>query len=264
MSRKTGVKDRRSPLDKDIKVRTKMAYIKKQYRMKNVIEVEEYHTGRYGAPGQARKKKRKLTPEQMAKVNQRNKEKECRRKLRQHFNVNDYFVDLTYLKDSRPPDMDAAKKHFREFMRVVRREYKKRGQALKWIRNIEVGQRNAWHVHLVINRIPDSDLIIRKAWKMGKVIIQNLTPDGEFKRLAEYITKSPVTEERLIESDYSSSRNLPIPDPEVHKYKRWKTWRADPRILDGYYIDAESMFEGENPVTGYPYRTYSLFRIQRD
>lgn len=239
-----------------------MAYVKKVFKLKNVIEVEEYHTGRYGAPGQIRKEKKKLTPEQVARINQANKEKNCRRKLRQHFNIGDYFVDLTYAKDARPADMDAAKKHFREFMRIVRREYKKRGKVLKWIRNIEVGQRNAWHVHLVVNRIDDTDLIIRKAWKQGKVIIQNLTPEGEFKRLAEYITKSPVNSS-LVESDYSTSRNLPIPDPEVRTYKRWKTWNQEPRIPEGYYLDAESMYEGENPVTGYPYRTYSLFRIER-
>ena len=247
-----------------LKLDTKMAYIRKRYKLRNVIEVEEYHTGRYGAPGQKRKKKKKLTPEQMAKVNQKNKEKECRRKLRQHFTTADYFVDLTYAKEERPPDMDTAKRHFREFLRIVRREYKKRREELKWIRNIEVGQRNAWHVHMVVNRIADTDLILRKAWKMGKVIIQNLTPDGEFKRLAEYITKSPVTDERLIESDYSSSRNLPIPEPEKKIYRRWKTWRSEPKIPEGYYLDKESLYEGENPVTGYPYRTYSLFRIQRE
>ena len=241
-----------------------MAFIKKVYKLKNVIEVEEYHTGRYGAPGQIRKKKREFTPEQVGRINQANKEKECRRKLRQYFDVGDYFVNLTYAKDTRPADMAEAKKHFRRFMRIVRREYKRSGYELKWIRNIEVGQRNAWHVHLVINRIPDADLIIRKAWKkIGKVIIQNLTEDGEFKRLAEYITKSPVNSS-LVESDYSSSRNLPVPEPEKHIYKRWKTWKKEPRIPEGYYLDKESMYEGENPVTGYPYRTYALFKVKRE
>ena len=34
------------------------------------------------------------TPEQMEKVNQMNREKECRRKLRQHFDVGDIFETL--------------------------------------------------------------------------------------------------------------------------------------------------------------------------
>ena len=241
-----------------------MAYVQKKYKLKNVIEIEEYHTGRYGAPGQERKKKKKPTPEQMEKVNQMNREKECRRKLRQHFDVGDIFETLTYGKGERPPSMEAAKKDWSRFIRIVRREYKKRGQELKWIRNIEVGQRGAWHIHLVINRIPDSDLIIRKAWDHGKAIQQNLTEEGEFRRLAEYITKSPKTDKSLRETNYSSSRNLPIPAPERKVYNRWKTWKEEPRIPKGYYLDKDSMHEGENPVTGYRYRTYSLFRIQRE
>ena len=239
-----------------------MAYIKKTYRLKNVIEVEEYHTGRYGAPGQIRLPKKKKTPEQVAKINQRNKEKLCRRKLRQHFYVGDYFVDLTYRKEERPEDMSEAKKHFKLFIQHVKREYKKRGHELKWIRNIEVGQRNAWHVHMVINRIPDTDLILRKAWQKGKVIMQNLTADGKFRKVAEYITKSPVNDKSLVESNHSASRNLPVPEPEKKIYRRWRTWKNEPMIPKGYYLDKDSMYEGENPITGYPYRVYSLFKLR--
>ena len=46
-----------------------MSYSKTIRRAKNAIEYEEYHTARYGAPGQARIKKKKPTPEQMAAVN---------------------------------------------------------------------------------------------------------------------------------------------------------------------------------------------------
>lgn len=32
----------------------------------------------------------------------------------------------------------------------------------------------------------------------------------------------------------------------------------------GWYIDKESVRQGENKLTGQPYRTYILFRIQRE
>ena len=57
-----------------------MAYEKKTYRYRNAIEIEERHTGRYGAPGLKRQKKKKPTPEQMERQNQHNKEKKARRK----------------------------------------------------------------------------------------------------------------------------------------------------------------------------------------
>lgn len=239
-----------------------MGYKKKIYGLRNAIEVEEYHTARYGAPGQTRQPKKKATPEQIAKRNQYNREKLARRKLRMHFDVNDYFTDLTYRREERPPDMKTAKEHFRDFMRKVRKEYRKRGAEVKWMRNIEVGSKNGWHIHLVINRIPDTDIILRKAWPYGRVVSELLYEKGEFADLAAYITKTPRTDSRLREADYSTSRNLPIPEPEVKIYRHWKTWK-DPRIPKGYYLDKESCHEGINPVTGYKYRTYTLLRYRR-
>lgn len=240
-----------------------MAYKRKKYTFRNAIEVEEFHSARYGAPGEKREKKKKATPEQIARQNQRNKEKRCRRKLRAHFDVNDYFVDLTYAKDARPPDMEIAKKHFQKFMRTVRKEYSKRGQKLKWIRNIEVGKRNAWHIHLVINRIPDTDIIIRKAWEHGRVANVLLYDKGEFRDLAAYITKTPETDKSLVQTSYWTSRNLPIPEPKEEILKG-KTWKEEPYVPKGFYLDKETYHAGINPVTGYPYRSYTLLRIKRE
>ena len=240
-----------------------MAYKQKRYILRNVIEVEEYHTARYGAPGQPRQKRRKPTPEQTEKINQRNKEKLCRRKLRQHFEINDYFTTLTYSKENRPSDMSEAKKHFRTFMRIVREEYKKRGATAKWIRNIEVGTKNAWHIHMTINRIPDTDIILRQAWTYGKIISQLLYERGNFERLAAYITKTPQTDTRLRESSYSASRNLPVPKPKEKVYVRWQTWKEKPQIPKGYYLDKNTIHEGINPVTGYKYRQYTLVKNQK-
>lgn len=235
-------------------------YKKKTIKTKSGMDVTEYHNGRYGAPGMERQKKRKATPEQMEKVNQYNKEKKARLKLMEHFGPNDYFVTLTYKKDERPPDMKAAKKDFSEAMTIIRKEYRKRGYELKWIRNIEVGTKGAWHIHLVINRIPDTDIILKKAWTHGKVVSQLMYEQGGFRKLAAYITKSEKTDPRLKESNYSSSKNLPLPDPEVKIYRRWDTWKSI-KVPKGYYIDKESFREGINPITGYPYRTYTLLKL---
>ena len=238
-----------------------MAYKQKKYTFHNSIEIEQYHSALYRAPGMKRLKKSKPTPEQMAKANQRNKQKICRRKLRAHFRKNDCYVTLTYEKSKRPEGMEQAKEDFKSFIERIRKYYKKKGVALKWIRNIEVGSKGAWHVHLVINRIENIDVIINEAWDKGKVVSQLMYEEGEFRDLAAYMTKGPVTDPRLKETSYSTSRNLPIPEPEVKIYKRWKTWKDDVKIPDGYYLDPDSYHEGENPVTGYPYRTYTLIKI---
>ena len=51
------------------------------FRKGDILEVKEYHDGRYGARGLSREKKRKPTPEQMAVVNAMNKAETARHRL---------------------------------------------------------------------------------------------------------------------------------------------------------------------------------------
>lgn len=236
-------------------------YKRKVWELKRAIEVEEYHDGQARAPGQKRQARKKLTKEQVALRNQKNKENKARRKLRMHFQVDDYFSRLSYRIDERPTDMEAATKDFYAFRKKLSREYKKRGYELKWMRNIEVGTKNGWHIHFIVNRIPDTDLILRKAWTHGTVHNQLIYDTGGFAKLAAYITKSPLTDSRLRESSYNTSRNLPIPEPEP-KIIKWKEFHKI-RPPKGYYLDKETYYEGINAM-GYKFRTYTFLRFTRD
>lgn len=241
------------------------------YKFENVIEREEYLDGRYGAPGEKRKEKKKPTPEQVAQINQWNKERKARHRLLKYFKENDYFITLTYPKETRPPNMEEAKKDFRKFYKNAKKEYAKREQEFRWIRNIECTPSGNWHIHVVLNRIPDTDLIVSKAWKKGKVRnVQLLYEKGEFKKLAQYITKDEKTQEKYVEkgvldhkiteADYSTSRNMPLPDPKVEHLQRWP---KEPKPKKGWYIVKESIYEGENKVTGFPFRRYTMVRLER-
>ena len=132
------------------------------------------------------------------------------------------------------------------------------------MRNIEVGPKGAWHAHLVINRIPDADLIVKKAWLHGHVILKLLYEEGGFADLAGYITKTPETAnkygENLEETDYSASRNLPVKEPRPKKLTRWP---KKLREKEGFCLDKTSFYEGINPATGCRYRYYTLIRINR-
>lgn len=236
-------------------------YKKKTWKLGAAVEVEEYHDARYGAPGMPRRKKSKPTPEQMARQNRWNREKKVRRQMRMYFHPEDYFSTLTYRVEKRPSDMKAASADLSDFIRIVRREYRKRGSELRWMANIEVGTRGAWHIHLVVNRIPDTDIILARAWANGMVINKLLYERGSFADLAAYMTKTADTDKRLKESRFTSSRNMPLPDPEVKVYRRWETFtNRDIKAPKGWYLDKQSVREGINPVTGYPYRSYALYR----
>lgn len=142
---------------------------RKRYRFRqgDVIDVEEFYDGRYGGPGTGRAKRAKPTEEQMRVVNAQNKAKRCRQRMLEYFKEGDIFATWTYEVRNRPPDMQAALKDFQKAMRYVRREFKKRGYEVFWIRNIERGTKGAWHIHLVINEIGDTASIITKAWTKG-------------------------------------------------------------------------------------------------
>ena len=47
--------------------------------------------------------------------------------------------------------------------------------------------------------------------------------------------------------------------PEIRRYERYKTWRKI-RVPKKYYLDPDSVEEGINPWTGYPYRKYILIK----
>lgn len=253
-------------LDKDIKDRTDdMATKRKRYIYDNVIEVEEHHDGRYGAPGRKRDKKKKATPEQVEKINQYNRSKKTRRKLLEYFKEDDWYLTLTYKKELRPQDMKECKKHFSKMVRILRKEYKKRGYELFWIRNIENTRTNNWHIHLVVNQIPDINpmILFKKIWPYGAREPKLLYEEGGFRELADYITKTEKTkriDHEVTEASYSSSKNMPLTPPKEDVLTRWQKY---PKEKEGWMIDKNTYFEGINPVTGYKYRHYTMMRIER-
>lgn len=242
----------------------KKRYRRLTYIFEDSIEIYEHLDGRYGAPGEKREKKKGATPEQIKKRNQWNKERKARHRLKTWFHENDYLALLTYRRERRPPNMKAAKKHFSKAVRIIRDEYRKRGEKLRWMRNIEVGSKGGWHVHLIVNRIPDTDLILKKAWIHGRVTFKHLYEEGGFADLAGYITKTPETAnkygENLVETSYEPSRNLPVKEPDK---KSLAYWPKKPREKKGFCIDKNTYHEDINPATGCRYRYYTLIRLNR-
>lgn len=245
-----------------------MPYLREEYWLQRTIEVEKKHTGKYGAPGQKRQKRKKATPEEIKKQNEYNRVKKLRRKIGYNFNSNDWYITLTYKKENRPTT-EKAKKILREFLDYLRKEYKKRGQPLKYIIVTE-WKNKAIHHHIIINHIvdakTDTSKLIHKKWKYGGKHFQHLYEDGDFKKLAEYLVKETKDTKQESESpsrlSYSCSRNLEMPKPKK-KILRRKQW-DEPKPRKGYYIDKDSIIEGVNPITGYHYQHYIMIKIESE
>ena len=253
-----------------------MAHRHDVYKYGIYIEHEYKCAGKYGAKGEKRAPRKKITPEQMHRQNQWQKEKIVLRKLRCNFTIGDLWVTLKFPKGTKMTG-EQLRGVWKGFSRKLRDSYKKRKQILKFIYRMEIGERGGVHIHLVANRLegtPGTAEVVSGIWQQyGK--FSNYTPlyeDGNFKELASYITK-PLDEEisgqltlfggeeeRKTFSQYGCSRNLVLPEKEHHEYKRRtirKLVENGPVPTPGYYIDRDSIYYGVNPYTGETYYYYT-------
>ena len=254
-----------------------MAYKYKKYTFPYSIEHEIKFKGKYGGKGEKRAPRVKATPEQIAKQNQRNREILVRRKIKENFDLGDHWTTLKLPKGMRIT-AEELNGLFRKFCTNLRGRYSRRGEVLKWIARMEIGKQGGAHIHVLINRIRDSDKLITEVWRrlvekssVNFRPMDDLGPDA----LGYYITKQPdeevegqlslfPEEDRKQFVRYRCSRNLKEPEPEIHAYKR-RTVRK--LIIEGltatpgYYIVKESIYMGTNPFTGYSYISYTENRI---
>lgn len=249
----------------------KCGYIRDTWDCGETLEIEEKHTGRYGAAGQKREQRKEPTPEDIMRQNQWKRVRDLRRLIKWNFTNGDSWITLTYRKDERPSWGEMIK-HMRKFIRQLQAEYRKHGWALKYIWRPQVGRRGALHIHILINAMSTSKIrteeIVRKLWPYGvpngKVVYDLKNGD-----LANYIA-TPLQEWEPEEAkNYHPSRNLIRKEPVRETIRRRSLIDKDGRFREikpkkGYYVDPNSIDQDINPVTGYAYRRYTLVKIQRE
>ena len=259
-----------------------MAYKKVIYDCGSCKDYEYTWAGNYGAKGETRAPRKKPTPEQIEKQNQRNKEKRVRREMLLNFHEGNYWITLKYQKGYRP-STEQVKKEFKNFRDRLGRRYRSRGQPLKYIYRLEIGKQGGVHIHFLVNDIGGTDKLVAKEWKKVQqsagVYFAHAYEEGGFQALAEYVTKKPKgkaleqlslfpEEEQKQYISYNGSRNLikPVPDKDTKEYSHWtmaKILRDGPTPTPGYYIDKSTIRSGINRFTGYSYLYYTERRIDR-
>lgn len=246
-----------------------MGYIRKRWWCEHGCQVMEYHSGRRYPPGERRNGKEKPTPESVQKANARRKAMQVQRLILNNFDEGDKWITLTYSKEKEPGSMEECLRDISKLNRHIRRIYGKTETPYKWIRNVEMTKRGICHIHLLVNAVPGMDIgrEIRTWWKdrYGRIArIQDTYLDGAFANLAAYLSKTQRDEDGKCTSKFSRSRNLVDPKPDVKEYVRWNArakgeWR-EIRVPKGYELVRESVYEGVNEITGFPYRYYTLVR----
>lgn len=241
-------------------------HIRRRYRTPNAVEVQEFNSAKCPGKEKPRAKKEKPTTEQVAKNNQKRKEREAGRMVDKYFNEDDLVLTLTWKEGQRPETVKGALDHFKKLVAYLRREYSKRFYELFWMRNVELGPKGGCHIHMIVNRIEGAEFLIKDWWRQhGGVYIQYLQDmHDQGKDIGEYIAKSKQSTKdkekgKLVDSSWGHSRNIKkVPHEDVVISRQ--SMDKDPQVPKGWYLDKNSEYRGET-IDGYPFRTYTIRRL---
>ena len=160
-------------------------------------------------PAGKRRKKCRPTSQIQERLNQKNAEKKLTRLVHNNFTEDDIALHLTYRQGEEPVDEAAAQKDAYNFLRRLKRRYKKLGLELKYISCTEYGKKNGRvHHHMILSGGMNRDEV-EKLWGKGYANSKRLQfeEDG-VTGLAHYMAKDKHFYKR-----WNQSRNLVIPEP---------------------------------------------------
>ena len=246
-------------------------YVRTTYDCGWIRQVELRYPGNYGAPGRKREGRKERTSEQIERQNETNRIRRLQRIILANFRPGkSWHLTLNYRKDVRPQDAETAKKLLSKFLAQMRKAYKSAGQDFKWIAITEYGKKGqALHHHLIVEDIDGFPVqkLVKQYWTHGNTFWSDLYEDGAMEQLASYMvkmeTKTGPDGKKITGTRYTHSRNnLIIPQPERQTMRR-RRWPESPFVPKGWELIKDTLYDGENPVTGYPYRHYSLRRITK-
>ncbi len=210
----------------------KCFYREKRYVCGNYVDIDIYPVWVDSSKKGSRRKKEKVSSEVQQRLNKRNSERELIRLLNTNFTNNDLSLTLTYSPDNLPDSDEDALKEQRNFLRRLKRAYKKNSLELKYIAVTEKSKKGRYHHHLVISGGIHINQIAQ-IWGYGFIQAKPLQ-FNEFGivGIAKYLIKEPVGAHR-----WSGSRNLKRPaeykrDGKISKCKMRELYRCDLSMSD--------------------------------
>ena len=239
-----------------------MPYIKKCIIAGDVMEVRKTYSARYGLKGIKREKNHTHTKEAQREINERAAIDKLTWKLNANFGVGDMHLVLGY-GEEQAPTPEEGRRELDRFMRKARTFYRREaGKELRYITVTEYENARIHH-HIIMPGIPLSALY--DLWPHGRPHITPLDDRRQYRRLAEYFVKETAKTFRDEGAPYkkrwNQSRNLKEPVVTVEIISA-KQWTHNPKPKSGYYLDADSLREGIDSFTGYPYQYYTMIRVK--
>lgn len=195
-----------------------MPFYRTKIKSGDVLEVEEYFSLREQGKKIPRRKG-KFMPSSLRQMNlnDANSRKKLRRLINTNFKKGDLWIRLSY---ENLVDFEQALKELRNFIRRIDYRRKKKGlKPLKYIAVTETedkdGEPVRIHHHIIMQEMNVYEL--KSLWALGWVDVRWLYPDGDYEKLANYMTK---TARKAHAKRWSQSRNLDRPSVEYQVVKR--------------------------------------------
>lgn len=162
-------------------------------------------------PAGKRRRKCRPTSEVQKKLNQKNAAKKLTRLVRANFGAEDLALHLTYRPGQEPETAEEAAADLKNYIRRLKRIYKKQGLELKYICTTERGEKNGRvHHHMIVTGGVDRDAL-EEAWGRGFANSKRLQIEEDgLAALSHYMVKDGAKYKR-----WSGSRNLIKPEPVV-------------------------------------------------
>lgn len=230
----------------------------KTFRCGEQLEAEIFPVLEWERGQRAERKKR--TPEQMARVNRRNREKHLTRLMNLNFGPGDLLLNA--LTTDKPCSWQEFNRRVDALLRWLRRQAKKAGQALKYILHLERtgdGAETRYHVHGIINGGIVSRDEIEDWWRWGTANVDRAKArEKGLAGYAKYMLQKKDGQETAGKRAFRCSRNLKRPDrrPALtisdHKFSRAQAGK----LARGCQEDARALFERKYP--GYRLIEYSV------
>ena len=157
-----------------------MSYLQRTYYAGLTVEVSKTYSARWGKRI-TRGLNINKTPESVKKYNDKMAERETIRVINANFCPGDIYLTLTYAKNKRPPP-EEAKRQLQNYIKALRRKYKRLELIFKWFATTSYGKKGGIHHHLIISKIDIQQL--RGLWKYGGAHIDLLYEEEDHSKLA--------------------------------------------------------------------------------
>lgn len=207
-------------------------------------------------PGSGKRKpKSKPSPDAVRKNNDRIAERNLTALINANFFPGDLHIILTY---ARAISLEAAKKELNNFIKRMRREYKKAGKEFRYIHVTEYKNKRIHH-HIVMSYIDVNT--IQNQWHCGRIRSTPLDKSRNYQVLANYLIKETSKTFRLGENStkqrYTPSRNLERP-VVVRETMSSAALFDRPAAIKGYAIDPDSINYYKHPFTQMEHLDYIM------